>query len=94
MEVSVGLMRSRFETYPPQQFNLTDVLDTPITLGSHVAASGPRTLEERIKSGQDWEQWLASVEDVEEEERLVAEVKETAKAWVNSPVGVVDIAPK
>ena len=40
-------------------------------------ASGPRTLEERIESGRDWEQWLVSVEDVEEEERLVAEAKET-----------------
>ena len=98
MEVSVGLMRTRFETYPPQQFNLTvleeDVLDSPITLGNHVVASGPRTLEERIESSRDWEQWLASVEDVEEEERLVAEAKETAKAWVDSLVGDVDIAPK
>jgi len=94
VEVSVGLMRSRFETYPPQQFDLTDVLDTPITLGSHVVASGPRTLEERIESGRDWEQWLVSVEDIEEEERLVAEAKETARAWVDSLVGVVDIAPK
>jgi len=94
VEVSVGLMRSRFETYPPQQFDLTDVLDTPITLGSRVVASGPRTLEERIESGGDWEQWLASVEDVEEEERLVAKAKETAKAWVDSLVGDVDIAPK
>jgi len=94
VEMSVGILRSRFETYPPQQFDLTDVLDTPITLGNHVVASGPRTLEERIKSGRDWEQWLASVEDVEEEERLVAEAKETAKAWVDSLVGDVDIAPK
>jgi len=94
VEMSVGILRSRFETYPPQQFNLTDVLDTPITLGNHVVASGPRTLEERIESGRDWEQWLASVEDVEEEERLVAEVKETAKAWVDSLVGDVNIAPK
>jgi len=81
-----------------QQFDLTvleeDILDIPITLGNHVVASGPRTLEERIESGQDWEQWLASVEDVEEEERLVAEAKETAKAWVDSLVGDVDIAPK
>jgi len=71
VEVSVGLMRSRFETYPPQQFNLTvleeDVLDIPITLGNHVVASGPRTLEERIELGRDWEQWLVSVGDVEEE---------------------------
>jgi len=94
VEVSVGLMRSRFETYPPQQFDLTDVLDTPITLGSHVVASGPRTLEERIESGRDWEQWLVSVEDVKEEERLVAEAKETAKAWVDSLVGDIDITPK
>jgi len=50
VEMSIGIMRSRFETYPPQQFNLTDVLDTPITLGSHVVASGPRTLEEKIES--------------------------------------------
>jgi len=68
VEVSVGLMRSRFETYPPQQFDLTvleeDVLDSPITLGNHVVASGPRTLEERIELGQDWEQWSASVGDV------------------------------
>jgi len=45
VEVSVGLMRSRFETYPPQQFDLTvleeDVLDSPITLGNHMVASGP-----------------------------------------------------
>jgi len=85
VEVSVGLMRSRFKAYPPQQFNLTvleeDVSDTPITLGNHVVASGPGTLEERIESGQDWEQWLVSVEDIEEEERLVAKAKETAKAW-------------
>jgi len=94
VEVSIGLMRSRFETYPPQQFDLTDVLDTPITLGNHVVASGPRTLEERIESGWDWEQWLASVEDVKEEERLVAKAKETAKAWVDSLVGDVDITPK
>jgi len=94
VEVSMGLMRSRCETYPPQQFDLTDVLDTPITLGNHMVASRPRTLEERIKSGRDWEQWLASVEDVKEEERLVAEAKETAKAWVNSLVGDVDITPK
>jgi len=59
VEMSVGILRSRFETYPPQQFDLTvleeDVLDTPITLGNHVVASGPRTLEERIESGWDWE---------------------------------------
>jgi len=98
VEMSVGILRSRFETYPPQQFDLTvleeDVLDSPITLGNHVVASGPRTLEERIESGRDWEQWLASVGDVEEEERLVAEAQETAKAWVDSLVGDVDIAPK
>jgi len=98
VEVSMGLMRSRFETYPPQQFNLMvleeDVLDTPITLGNHVVASGPRTLEERIESGWDWEQWLVSVEDVKEEERLVAKAKETAKAWVDSLVGDINIAPK
>jgi len=94
VEMSVGILRSRFETYPPQQFDLTDVLDTPITLGNHVVASWPRTLEERIELGRDLEQWLVSVEDVEEEERLVAEAKETAKAWVNSLVGDVDIAPK
>jgi len=57
-------------------------------------ASGPRTLEERIESGRDREQWLASVEGAKEEERLVAEANETAKAWVDSLVGVVDIAPK
>jgi len=34
------------------------------------------------------------VGDVKEEERLVAEVQETAKAWVDSLVGDVDIAPK
>ena len=39
MKISVGLMRSRFETYPLQQFNLTvleegqDVLDTPSPWG-------------------------------------------------------------
>jgi len=55
VEMSVGILRSRFETYPPRQFDLTvleeDVLDTPITLGNYVVASGPRTLEERIESG-------------------------------------------
>jgi len=98
VEMSVGILRSRFETYPPQQFDLTvleeDVLDSPITLGNHVVASGPRTLEERIELGRDWEQWLASMGDVEEEERLVAKAQETAKAWVDSLVGDVDIAPK
>jgi len=59
-----------------------------------VALTGPRTLEERIESGWDWEQWLASVEDVKEEERLVAKAKETAKAWVDSLVGDVNIALK
>ena len=55
--MSVGILRSRFETYPPQQFDLTvleeNVLDSPITLGNHVVASGPRTLEERIELGRD-----------------------------------------
>jgi len=32
--------------------------------------------------------------DVEEEERLVAEAQETAKAWVDSLAGDVNIAPK
>jgi len=45
VEVSVGLMRSRFESYPPQQFDLTvleeDVLDSPITLGNHVVLLTP-----------------------------------------------------
>ena len=40
MEISVGLSKSRYETYPPQQFDLTegeiDVLETPITLGAHI----------------------------------------------------------
>jgi len=98
VEMSVGILRSRFETYPPQQFDLMvleeDVLDSPITLRNHVVASGPRTLEERIESGRDWEQWLASVGEVEEEERLVAEAQESAKAWVDSLVGDIDIAPK
>jgi len=44
----------------------------------------------RQKTGENHD----SVEDVEEEERLVAEAKETAKAWVNSLVGDIDIAPK
>ena len=60
----------------------------------NVVASGPRTLEERIELGWDWDQWLVSVEDIKEEERLVAKAKETAKAWVNSLVGDVNIAPK
>ena len=62
--------------------------------GEKTGENHDRTLEERIKSGQDWEQWLASVEDVKEEERLVAEAKETAKAWVNSLVWDIDIPPK
>ena len=49
---------------------------------------------ENHDTGRDWEQWLASVGDVEEEERLVAEAQETAKAWVDSLVGDVEIAPK
>jgi len=53
VEISMGIMRSRFETYPPQQFDLMvleeDILDTPITLGNHMVASGPRTLEERCR---------------------------------------------
>jgi len=53
-----------------------------------------RTQKRHGTSGWDWDQWLVSVEDVEEEERLVAEAKETAKAWVDSLVGDVDMAPK
>jgi len=65
------------------------------TLGKKRLENGENhdTLEERIESGRDWEQWLVSVEDIKEE-RLVAEAKETAKAWVDSLVGDVDIAPK
>jgi len=48
-EISVGLLRSRYETYPPQQFDLTvgeedaegevDILEAPIVLGSHIVGS-------------------------------------------------------
>ena len=100
MELSVGILRSRFDTYPPQQFDLTvleedsqDVLDTPIILGDHVVASGPRTLQERIESDEDWSRWLTGGDP--EEDEMAAKARETAKAWVDSLVGeVVDVAPK
>jgi len=69
VEISVGLLRSRYETYPPQQFDLTvgeedaegeiNVLETPITLGSHIVGF-PKLegmLLERIEPGPEltWE---------------------------------------
>jgi len=75
MEISVGLLRSRYETYPPQQFDLTvgeedaegevDVLETPIVLGSHIIGS-PKpegTLLERIELGPEltWESVQESI---------------------------------
>jgi len=75
--------------------NGQDVLDTPITLGDHVVASGPRTLEERIELDKDWSQWLMSGDPEEDFGEAAVKIGEAAKAWVNSLVGdKVDVAPK
>jgi len=95
-EISVGLLRSRYETYPPQQFNLTvgeedaegeiDVLETPITLGSHIVGF-PKlegTLLERIEPDPE-----LTWEDVQES------INSMAMTWVDSLVGEeLDIALK
>ena len=93
-EISIGLMRSRYNTYPPQQFDLTvgeedtegelDVLGSPIVLGSHVVASGPRTLEERseLEPKLTWD-------DVQES------INSMATTCVDSLVGEeLDIVPR
>ena len=96
-EISVGLMRSRYDTYPPQRFDLmvggeedaeeeVNVLETPITLGSHIVGS-PKpegTLLERIKPDPEltWESVQESINSM-------------AMTWVDSLVGEeLDIAPR
>ena len=96
VEISVGLLRSRYETYPPQQFDLTvgeedaegeiDVLETPITLGSHIVGfpKPEGTLLERIEPDPEltWESVQESINSM-------------AMTWVVSLVGEeLDIAPK
>jgi len=89
-EISVGLLRSRYETYPPQQFDLmvgeVDVLETPIVLGSHIVGSpkpeGP--LLERIQPSLE-----LTWEDVQES------INSMVTTWVDSLVGEqLDIALK
>jgi len=105
VEISVGLLRSRFETYPPQQFDLSvgeedaegevDVLETPITLGSHIIGlpKPEGTLLERI--GPD-----SLLEGIELDPELTWEnvqesINSMATTWVDSLVGEkLDIAPK
>jgi len=96
MEISVGLMRSKYETYPPQQFDLTvreedaegevNALETPIILGSHILGS-PKpegTLLERIEIELDPELSWESIQ-----ERI------NSVSWAGSLVGEeLDIAPK
>ena len=95
-EISVGLLRSRYETYPPQQFDLMvgeedaegeiDVLETPITLGSHIIgfAKPEGTLSERIEP--DLELTWESVQE---------SINSMVMIWVDSLVGEeLDIAPK
>jgi len=95
-EISVGLLKSRYETYPPQQFDLTvgeedaegeiNVLETPITLGAHIVGF-PKlegTLLERIEPGLEltWESVQESINSM-------------ATTWVDSLVGEeLDIAPR
>jgi len=93
-EISVGLLRSRYETYPPQQFDLTvgdedaegevDVLEAPIVLGSHIVGS-PKPeglLLERIQPSPE-----LTWEDVQES------INSMATTWVDSLVGEqLDIA--
>ena len=93
-EISVGILRSRFETYPPQHFDLTvgdedgevDVLEDPIVLGSHTIGS-PKpegTLLERIQPSPE-----LTWEDVQES------INSMATTWVDSLVGEqLDIAPQ
>jgi len=95
-EISIGLLRSRYETYPPQQFNLTvgeedaegevDVLEAPIVLGSHTIGS-PKpegSLLERIQPSPE-----LTWEDVQES------INSMATTWVDSLVGEqLDIAPQ
>ena len=96
VEISVGLLRSRFEAYPPQQFDLSvgeedaegeiDILETPIALGSHIVGlSRPEgSLLERIEPSLE-----LTWEDVQES------INSMATTWVDSLVGErLDIAPK
>ena len=95
-EISVGLLRSRFEAHPPQRFDLSvgeedaegevDVLEAPIALGSHIV--GLSKLEglllERIEPSPE-----LTWEDVQES------INSMATTWVESLVGEqLDIAPK
>jgi len=58
-------------------------------------ASGPRTLEERIKLDADWSRWLEEGVPEDELERAKENLGDVAKAWVNSLVGEeVDVAPR
>jgi len=96
MEISVGLLRSRFEAHPPQWFDLlvgeedaegeVDVLEAPIVLGSHIVGS-PKpegSLLERIEPSPE-----LTWEDVQES------INSMATTWVDSLVGEqLDIAPK
>jgi len=88
VEISVGFSKSRYETYPPQQFDLTegeiDVPETPITLGAHILGF-PKLeglLLERIELGPEltWESVQESINSM-------------AMTWVDSLVGEeLDIA--
>ena len=94
-EISVGLLKSRYETYPPQQFDLTGeedaegeivVVETPITLGAHILGfpKPEGTLLERIEPGPEltWESVQESINSM-------------ATTWVDSLVGdELDIAPR
>ena len=87
-EISVGLLRSRYETYPPQQLNLMvgeedaegeiNVLETPIALGSHIVGlpKPEGTLLERIEPDPE-----LTWEDVQES------INSMAMTWVDSLVG-------
>jgi len=105
VEISVGLLRSRYETYPPQQFDLMvgeedaegeiDILETPITLGYHVVGlpKPEGMLLERIRLD-------SLLEGVEPNPELTWEdvqesINSTVTTWVDSLVGEeLDIAPR
>ena len=95
-EISVGLLRSRFESHPPQWFDLlvgkedaegeVDVLEAPIALGSHIVGlpKPEGLLLERIEPSPE-----LTWEDVQES------INSMAMTWVDSLVGEqLDIAPK
>ena len=95
-EISVVLLRSRFESHPPQRFDLlvgeedaegeVDVLEAPIALGSHIVGlpKPEGSLLERIEPSPEltWEAVQESINSM-------------ATTWVDSLVGEhLDIAPK